>query len=139
MAYVAFNQDMETTGIGAAIVGHAIDRQPAQIAVPRYSALEWSVIALARNDRPSTLRRPGRMALALGVLFGERANPRLADPKLEALRRIAVLSWRRGYSVAPAEVRAFIAAGYTPDQYELLLDSISMDQTARQRTIIRQN
>lgn len=128
MAYVAFNQEMTAEGIGAAVVDHAIDRQPVQITRPRFSPLEWSVIALARRDSVSTLRKPGRIALALGVLFGERANPRLADPRLEALRRIAVLSWRRGYSVAPAEVRAFIAAGFSSDQYELMLDSISADR-----------
>ena len=43
---------------------------------------------------------------------------------LEALRRIAVLSWHHGYSVPSNEVRAFLAAGYTPDQYELMVDSI---------------
>ncbi len=96
----------------------------ARVATPaRFSALEWQVVALAQRDRPASLRRPGALSTALGALFGGH-NPRLADPRLEALRRIAVLSWRRGYSVAPEEVSAFTAAGYTPTQYELLLDSI---------------
>ena len=89
----------------------------------RFSALEWQVVALAERDRPASLRRPGALSTALGALFGGH-NPRLADPRLEALRRIAVLSWRRGYSVAPDEVSAFTAAGFTADHYELLLDSI---------------
>lgn len=92
---------------------------------PRLSALEWLVVAIARRDRLSSLRTPGRMAMALGTLFGNGRNPRLADPRLEALRRIAVLSWRRGYTVPGHEVRAFLAAGYTPEQYELVVDSIS--------------
>ena len=37
---------------------------------------------------------------------------------------MAVLSWHHGYSVPSNEVRAFLAAGYTPDQYELMVDSI---------------
>jgi hypothetical protein len=95
-----------------------------------FGALEWQVIALARRDGPLSLRRPGRLSTALGSLFGGH-KPRLADPRLEALRRIAVLSWRRGYSVAPHEVRAFIEAGFTPDQYELLLDSIEAARLPR--------
>ena len=95
----------------------------------RFSALEWQVVALAARDRPSSLRRPGALSVALGALFGGH-NPRLADTRLEALRRIAVLSWRRGYSVSSHEVRAFIAAGDTPEQYETLLDSIFAAQRA---------
>lgn len=97
--------------------------EPAAATPARFSALEWQVVALAERDRPASLRRPGALSTALGALFGGH-NPRLADPRLEALRRIAVLSWRRGYSVPPHEVRQFTDAGYTPRQYELLLDSI---------------
>ena len=96
-------------------------------------ALEWAVVAIARGDRLSSLGTPGRMASALGILFGSRPNPRLADPRLEALRRIAVLSWHSGYSVASHEVAAFIDAGFTHDQYETLLASISAARIAPRR------
>lgn len=86
--------------------------------------LEWSVVALAERDRLATLRTPGRMSVALGRVFGDRPNPRLADPRLEALRRVAVLSWHHGYTIPSVEVRAFLASGFTPDQYELVVDSI---------------
>ena len=82
-------------------------------------------MALARRDRVSSLRAPSRLGRALGSIFGETRNPRLADPSLEALRRMAVLSWHHGYSVPSHEVRAFLAAGYSPDQYELMVDSIA--------------
>ena len=95
-----------------------------------FGPLEWQVIALARRDGPMSLRRPGRLSTALGTLFGGH-KPRLADPRLEALRRIAVLSWRRGYAVAPHEVTAFLRAGFTPDHYELLLDSIEAARLPR--------
>jgi hypothetical protein len=88
------------------------------------SDLEWSVVALARNDGLSTLREPGRVERAFTLLFSDRRNPRLTDPRLEALRRMSVLSWRRGYSVPPSDVRAFLAAGYSTAQYELLVNSI---------------
>lgn len=119
MAYVAFAEDGAVGGVAPLL------RRWTTVATPRFSALEWSVIAIARRDRLSTLRTPGRMAVALGRLFGERHNPRLADPALEALRRMAVLTWHYGYSIASAEVRAFVDAGFTTDQYELLVTSIA--------------
>ena len=92
---------------------------------PVLTELERSVIGLARRDGLSTLRQPGRASHWLGLLFGVRISPQLADPKLEALRRIAVLSWQRGYSIASAEVKAFLATGYSPAFYELVVDTIA--------------
>jgi hypothetical protein len=94
------------------------------------SALEWSVVALARGDRLSTLRDPGRIAIAMGGLFGTRHNTRLACPRLEALRRIAVLSWHRGFAVHGQEVEAFTGAGFTLTQYELVVASITQARAA---------
>ena len=104
------------------------------IAAPRttgFSALEWQVVAIAQRDRVSSLSQPGPLSVALGAVFGgKRANPRLADPRLEALRRMAVLAWHRGYALPPSEIRAFHDAGFTPEQYESLLASISAGRTA---------
>jgi hypothetical protein len=116
MAYLSFD---------AATAGSPVAARTA-VTAPTFSPLEWQVIALARRDGLGSLRRPGRLAVALGVFSGR--NPRLADPRLEALRRMAVLSWRRGYSVEPHEVRAFTQAGFSPEQYELLMDSIEAAQ-----------
>ncbi|WP_267432608.1 hypothetical protein [Sphingomonas sp. GM_Shp_1] len=131
MAYVAFQE------IGAARV--AVDAAITQRGVSairpdaRLSALEWQVVALARRDRISSLRAPSKLGRALGSIFGDTRNPRLADPSLEALRRMAVLSWHHGYSVPSHEVRAFLAAGYTPDQYELMVDSIATALSSARR------
>jgi hypothetical protein len=96
-----------------------------------FSALEWQVVAIAQQDRLSSLEEPGRLSVALGMIFGgQRPNPRLADARLEALRRVAVLAWHRGYAVPPHEIRAFHQAGFTPDQYETLLASISQGRAA---------
>ena len=95
------------------------------------SALEWLVVSLARRDRISSLREPGRIAVAMGVLFGKQPNPRLADPKLEALRRLAVHAWHQGFAVPVSAVKGFLAAGYTNDHYELLLASISSARLRR--------
>lgn len=96
----------------------------------RLSALEWLVVSLARRDSLASLSRPGRLSTAMRMLFNQ-PNPRLADERLEALRRMAVLTWHHGYTVASREVRAFVAAGFTLGQYELMVDSIGVAKTSR--------
>jgi hypothetical protein len=109
--------------------GPAITTAPA--ATIGFSPLEWSVVALAQRDRMSSLQQPSRVSSALGrVFFGERSNPRLADPSLEALRRVSVFAWHRGYAVPQREIRAFHDAGFSVDQYEVLLASISAGRAA---------
>ena len=51
---------------------------------PEFSALEWSVIRLARVDGLSTLREPGRLGRFLNWLMGRGGSPVLANPRLEA-------------------------------------------------------
>ena len=120
MAYLAFT-DAGVAAMGESTAPAIRSRGAVR---PHLSALEWSVVALARNDRLASLRMPGRIANAMGALFGGVRDPRLADPRLEALRRIAVLSRHQGYTVAPTEIRAFVAAGFSEDQYELIVDSL---------------
>lgn len=137
MAYLAF---AETAGGPPVDVVPAAATRPVTRSTeqrPALSALEWSVVALAERDRISTLRSPSRIAVALGTLFGERANPQLADTRLEALRRIAVLSWHYGYVVPSSAIRDFLAAGFTEGQYELLVDSIGVARAKRNRKTVR--
>lgn len=105
-------------------------------AAGRLSALEWSVVALARKDSLSSLRAPGRLSAAMATLFRQ-SNPRLADGKLEALRRIAVLAWHHSFQVPASELRAFFDAGFTVGQYETMMASIaastSRDRSSRRR------
>lgn len=137
MAYLAF-ADAQVAGPVIAPVGfRAAEIQPEPAEVARLSALEWSVVALARKDRLTSLRTPGRIAMAMGAVFGDQHNPRLADPALEALRRIAVLSWHHRYTVPPHEVKAFLAAGFSSAQYELIVDSISTAQMNAQQARTR--
>jgi len=127
MAFLAFNEPGMAGVARANVAGTAPVQRPAAATAtlaPVLSDLERSVIAIARRDRVSSLRTPGRLSRWLGVLFGLRTSPRLADSRLEALRRIAVLSWRHGYTVPAAEVRAFLAAGYSSADYELVVDTI---------------
>lgn len=131
MAYLSFTE-LNADGLATAQPNHVpaafvplADSIPNAAPAPRLSALEWSVVALAANDPLSSLRTPGRMAVALGALFGDRRRPALADPRLEALRRIAVLGRHQGYTVSPSEIRTFVAAGFSEDQYELVIDSLN--------------
>jgi hypothetical protein len=99
-------------------------------AAERLSSLEWSVVTVARVDRLSTLREPGRLATALSIVIGTRNNPRLACARLEALRQIAVLVWRRGLGVPVDKVTAFTQAGFTLGQYELLVATVTCGRSA---------
>lgn len=123
MAYMDFNA-------APPLLGEAPVAAPVVETARALSALEWSVVALARRDSLASLRRPGRLATAFGGLFGVRHTPRLADPRLEALRRMAVLAWHRGYAVAKSAVQAFLAAGFTVDQYEAMMASIAAARMA---------
>lgn len=90
-----------------------------------FSALEWSVIALAKRDTLRSLAVPGRLSRAMGSLFGLGTASRLADPRLEALRRIAVHAWRRGFAVPKEEIIRFHDAGFTDAQLETLVVSVT--------------
>ncbi|GAA0324538.1 hypothetical protein GCM10009087_38570 [Sphingomonas oligophenolica] len=93
-----------------------------------FSALEWSVIAVSRRDSIASLDDPSRMSRAIGSLFGFGTTSRLADPRLEALRRVAVYAWRRGYALPQAEIDRFVEAGFTIDQAETLVASVTGDR-----------
>lgn len=100
-----------------------------------FSPLEWTVIALARRDGLASLETPGPIARALGGLFGLGRKSMLADPRLEALRRLAVHAWHRGYKLPVSEIKHFLAAGFSTGQYETLLASIAMKRVERRRSV----
>lgn len=99
---------------------------------PGFSALEWSVIRLARVDRLWTIRPAGRLRRFWNWLLG-RGNPELANPKLEALRKMAVLTWHFGFTIPGDDVRDFLSAGFSADQYELMAESINAALGASRR------
>lgn len=124
MAYLNFAEPQEAA-FATRIVTPVADAVPA-----RLSPLEWSVVALAQTERLSSINAPGRIAVAMGKLFGSRRNPLLADSRLEALRRLAVIAWHRGYAIHSSEIYAFKEAGFSMAQYELVLASISRGRDA---------
>ena len=134
MAYLALTDGVATAIVPASAVSPNLSSPsaaPKADSPAGFSALEWSVVMLARHDRPSSLREPGRFQKFLGHIFGESFNRRLADPKLEALRRMAVLTWHHSYSVPKREIQAFFAAGFNADHYELLGKRVAEVHVAR--------
>jgi hypothetical protein len=113
MAFVDFNPTRFDAFAGAVAA-----------AEPVFSETEWTVIALARKDDLRSLRPASRLDRWLGWLFGTRPNPHLADGRLEALRRMAVLAWRRGWSLPPSEFEAFERAQFSPHHLETLFAAI---------------
>jgi hypothetical protein len=104
--------------------------EPTSVAL---SPIEWSIVAVAQRYSLGSLQEPGRIAAALTGLFGGSSGRKVPDPRLEALRRIAVLAWHRGWRVPTSELRAFVAAGFSLDQYELVQNSIARGRAARSR------
>jgi len=102
---------------------------------PDFSPLEWSVIRLAKVDGLSTLRPAGRIRRFWNWLMGRTGSPELASERLEALRRMAVLSWHYGFSVPGDDVAHFLSAGFSPDQYELMVSRIRAAISAATRRI----
>jgi hypothetical protein len=131
MAYLDFRTAELSGSIGSALLRRtAVLPEPG---VATFTALEWLVIAVAERDRLSSLRQPGRLAVALGRLFGSSETPRLADPRLEALRRLAVIAWHRGFDVPQSELAAFHAAGFSVAQAEMLLQNVLSRRANRRR------
>ena len=103
----------------------------------RLTAREWSVVAMAERDGLSSIREPSRFIAALGAIFGIKRPNRLANEELEVLRKIAILAWHYGWNVPKSELAAFLAAGFSTDQFELIQNSIGQARAARRRRAVR--
>ena len=89
---------------------------------PSFTQLEWSVIRLSRSDKLWSTISTSFQRL-LNFLLRRKAN-RLASDRLEALRQMAVLSRHFGFNVRAEMVGAFVEAGFSVEQYELLVRSV---------------
>lgn len=103
----------------------------------RLTALEWSIVAMAEQDGLASIREPGRYIKGLRSLFGLKAPNRLANDRLEALRRLAILAWHHGWNVPKSELKAFLDAGFTSDQFELIQNSLGQARAVRRRRVTR--
>lgn len=134
MAYLDFRHGEQSfigrAGLAPAIGSVAPVAAPAE-ATTRFTRIEWSVMALARRDSPRTLGEPGRIMTAFRNLIGKATDTRLANPRLETLRRTAVLARRFGKRLPSSEIAAFHDAGFTALQLDTLMHSLELDHATR--------
>jgi len=99
--------------------------------VETFTPLELNVIALADVDHPGSVRESTRFGRFMERAFGIRRSNTLADPRLEALRRFAVLA-RHGGVLPPHEIDLFISAGFSLHQARALQLGPSANSVAEQ-------
>lgn len=97
------------------------------------STMEWSIVAMAERDGMASVREQRGLGMILRRFFGLKPANRLANERLEALRRVAVFAWRYRWSVPASEMRAFVDAGYSLAQLELLQSRIAQSRADRGR------
>lgn len=117
MAYLNFSEPLPTMN-----AGH--DRAAASAAPAVFSPLEWLAIGVGSRDPISTIAAPSPLARALGGLFGLGSSSRLADERLERLRRFAVLVRHHGWRVPTSEVKTFIGE-FSVGQLELVIAAVT--------------
>lgn len=98
------------------------------------SVLERRVIELAREDRLETLRPARRRSWLARLVFGPQPpSPSLANPRLEALRRLAVMAWHQGYRLPASALRDAQDAGYSEAQAGAVVDLVAELRTPVRR------
>ena len=79
----------------------------------RFDPLELKVIALAEVDPVASIGSPARFRRFFERWFGFKLPQPLANERLEALRRFAVLARVSGGRLPAEEVRNFLTAGFS--------------------------
>ena len=86
---------------------------------PVFNAEEALVLQLAAHETVSSVRAPGRFARLVAWAFAVRPVAPLANARLEALRRAAILARVEGMIPAP-ERETLIGHGFSPAQVALI-------------------
>ena len=129
MAFIEFSKNT-----GETVVGPRVPATLAAKAVTPLSPLEWRVVELARGDGLVSLRpQRKRSWLSRFVLGPNPPSPMLADEKLEALRKLAVLAWHHGYTLPSSAMKQAISVGYSEWQVGQVIDTIVGERPAFRR------
>ncbi|WP_223178435.1 TetR/AcrR family transcriptional regulator C-terminal domain-containing protein, partial [Sphingobium scionense] len=104
--------------------GGRIDQNGVPPPESRLSRLETAVLALAEADGPSSLFEPSKVRRWYRVVTGTRLPNRLANPRLEALRRFAILA-RVGLASDADERVRIRRAGFDTEQINEIADRAS--------------
>ncbi len=89
-------------------------------ATPVFDRLDEAAIEVAQHDGLASLRRPGRIGRFFEQLLGLHVASALADPRLEALRRLAVAARLGSDRIVAREAKAARDAGFTSFQVDAL-------------------
>lgn len=95
---------------------------------------ESRVIELARNDSLQSLRAPRKRGWFARLILGPQpASSMLANERLEALRRLAVHTWHKGYQLPASALKDAQAAGFSEDEIGAVIDFIGRTRAPFQR------
>jgi hypothetical protein len=97
----------------------------------RLSSLDQSVIALAAFDHRISVEPSGVVARLFQYVFGEQNSNRLADDRLEALRRYAILYRLEGPQLPPLERSRLTEAGFDDHQKAQIDRLVERSKNAR--------
>lgn len=98
-----------------------------------FDTTELRVVQLARGDTLDSLRPPARRGwLARFVLGPTPPSRQLANTRLEALRRLVVQAWHKGFLLPVSVLQDARKAGFSEDQVSVLVDSIGRARSAAQ-------
>lgn len=82
--------------------------------------LDWQVVQMAKVDGPRSINPDGRFTRFLRDFFGLPMTRKLANEKLEALRRFCIRAWFWEL-IRSRDVRALMETGYTSaDVFQIL-------------------
>jgi hypothetical protein len=109
MAYRSFGAPAPAHDEESESVAAAADRPNAA----GFDPLELKVIALAEADPVASIGPPKRLHRFFERWFGFKLPNPLADERLEALRRFAVLARVTGGRLPAEEVKHFLTAGFS--------------------------
>ena len=124
MAYLARIEPVHEALVPPTLAHIELAHREEAVAEAQFTDLEWSIIRLAQVHGLWTLRPATRMRRFWNRLLARNPNPTLSNPRLESLRRMAVLSWQFGFTVDGQDIADFTRAGFSLEQYELLVISI---------------
>lgn len=132
MAFIDF-RDAAHEALPVAVASPPDHIRPIGIA-EALTSLEHRVIELARRDGLETLHAPRKRGWFARLILGPQpASPMLANERLEALRKLAVQVWHKGYLMPPSALNEAHAAGFSEDEIGAVVDTIGRTRVPFQR------
>jgi hypothetical protein len=96
--------------------------------------LEQRVVALARGDGLDTLRPQRKRGWLARLILGPTPpSAMLANEELEALRRLAVHAWHKGYTLPVSALKEARAAGHSEAKIGAVIDIIGRSRAPFRR------